>query len=350
MAAIDTLFKSLLEFGGSDLHISQGQPPKIRVHGRMEALDHPVLDEETIVGYMKEICERWDDYCDHLDLDFAYAMGEDARFRCNYFFQENGYAAVFRIIPSRILTMEELGLPQVLKRLGELRSGLVLVTGPTGSGKSTTLAAIIDYINTRYKKHILTIEEPIEFVHKNKNSIICQREVGIDTPSFEFGLKNGLRQDMNVILVGEMRDLETISLAVTAAATGVLVFGTLHTNSATKTVDRIIDVFPADQQDQIRSMLADSLKGIVAQLLMKTADGKGRVASQEILFSSPALSAAIRSNKNSTITSIIQSGRGQGMILMDDRLDELLREGRIDGETAYMKSIDKSRFEQFAPL
>jgi len=351
MASIDRLFEILLETGSSDLHISEGQPPKIREHGRMVALDEPILDRETIERYMKEICpeERWLHYLDNLDLDFAYGMGDKARFRSNYFVQEHGYAAVFRIIPSKILTMEDLGLPPVLKRFGDLRSGLVLVTGPTGSGKSTTLAAIIDYINQTYQKHILTVEEPIEFVHPNKSSVICQREVGIDTPSFALGLKHGLRQDMDVILVGEMRDLETISLAVTAAATGCLVFGTLHTNSAMKTVDRVIDVFPADQQDQIRSMLADSLKGIVAQLLMKTANGKGRCAAQEILLASPALSAAIRSNKNNTITNIIQSGRGQGMIGMDDRIDQLLQEGKVNGETAYMKSIDKNRFAEFAP-
>lgn len=351
MAAIDSLFEALLEFDGSDLHISQGQPPKIRQHGRMVSLDAPVLTGEDMEGYLKEITspERWEHYLDNLDLDFAYAMGDVARFRSNYFFQENGYAAVFRIIPSKILTMEDLGLPNILKSFGELRSGLVLVTGPTGSGKSTTLAAIIDYINSNHARHILTVEEPIEFVHKNKKSFLCQREVHLDCSSFAAGLKAGLRQDLDVILVGEMRDLETISLAVTAAATGSLVFGTLHTNSAIKTVDRIVDVFPADQQEQIRSMLAESLKGICAQLLMKKVGG-GRCAAQEILISSPALASAIRSNNNASITNIIQSGGAQGMSTMDAAIGVHLDAGRISGETAYMKAINKHQFEEYAPI
>ncbi|MFI5398892.1 MAG: type IV pilus twitching motility protein PilT [Candidatus Binatia bacterium] len=346
MAKIDQLFDFMMGQDGSDLHLAEGQPPKIRRHGRLMKLDRPVLTATMMLEYLQEICpaERWQHFLQSGDLDFAYVLGEKARFRSNYFYQAHGMGAVFRTIPSKIKTVDELNLPPVLKTFSLLRSGLVLVTGPTGSGKSTTLAAIVDLINETGARHMLTIEEPIEFVHLNKKSIICQREVGIDVNSFADGLRTAGRQDCDVILVGEMRDYETISLAVSAATTGSLVFGTLHTNSAIKTVDRIIDAFPAAQQAQIRTMLADSLKGVCAQILLRAADGNSRVACNEILLSNSALANSIREGKTPNIRNIIQGGRGQGMQLMDDAIQKFLNERKITAEEAYMKATDKSRF------
>jgi twitching motility protein PilT len=351
MAQIDQLFDAMLAASGSDLHLAEGQPPKIRRHGRLEKLEQPALTAEMMRNYLEELCppERWQHFLEFGDLDFAYAFGDKARFRSNYFHQAHGMGAVFRTIPSRIQTLEELNMPPVLKTLSLLRSGMVLVTGPTGSGKSTTLAAIIDLINETSARHILTIEEPIEFVHGSKQSIICQREVGNDVNSFADGLRTAGRQDCDVILVGEMRDYETISLAVSAATTGSLVFGTLHTNSAIKTVDRIIDAFPAGQQAQIRTMLADCLKGVCAQILLRTADGNGRIACNEILLSNSALANSIREGKTTNIRNVIQVGRNQGMQLMDDAIQKCLTEQRITGEEAYLKATEKSRFIQHAP-
>jgi len=348
MAEIDQLFDAMLSEDGSDLHLAEGQPPKIRLHGRLVKLDHPALTTTTMRGYLQEICtpDRWQSFLEAGDLDFAYAFGDKARFRSNYFHQAHGMGAVFRTIPSTIKTLDQLNLPPVLKTFSLLRSGLVLVTGPTGSGKSTTLAAIIDLINATCARHILTIEEPIEFVHTNKLSLICQREVGSDVNSFADGLRTAGRQDCDVILVGEMRDYETISLAVSAATTGSLVFGTLHTNSAVKTVDRIIDVFPAGQQAQIRTMLADCLKAVCAQILLRSADGKGRIACNEILLSNSALANSIREGKTPNIRNIIQAGRNQGMQVMDDAIQKFLSEQKISGEEAYMKATEKSRFIQ----
>ena len=351
MAKIDFLFEKLLSSDASDLHMTEGMQPKIRLHGRLVTLqDQPVLTSQIMRGYMEEIClpERWKHFLEHKDLDFAYGLGTKARFRSNYYFQNHGLGCVFRLIPSRIKTLEELKLPPVLKTFAMLHSGLVLVTGPTGSGKSTTLAAIIDFINERESRHILTIEEPIEFVHPIKKSVICQREVGIDVPDFAGGLRTAVRQDCDVILVGEMRDLETISLAITAAAMGTLVYGTLHTNSAVKTIDRIIDVFPSGQQPQIRTMLADSLKGICAQILLKTVDGK-RAACNEILVANSGLAASIREGNIANIRNIIQGGRDQGMQLMDDTIMKFLQSKTIDGHEAYMKALDKQRFAQLVP-
>jgi len=347
MAKIDTLFDALLVAQGSDLHLAEGQPPKIRCHGRLSELPHPVLTADMMREYLEEICtpERWQQFLQSRDLDFAHTFGDKARFRTNYFYQAHGMGAVFRTIPTVINTLDDLGLPPVLKTLSLLRSGLVLVTGPTGSGKSTTLAAIIDIINETSARHILTIEEPIEFVHRNKKSIICQREVGMHVNSFAYGLRTVGRQDCDVILVGEMRDYETISLAVSAATTGTLVFATLHTNSAVKTVDRIIDAFPAGQQAQIRTMLADSLKAVCAQILLRTADGHSRIACGEILLSNSALANSIREGKTANIRNVIQAGRGQGMQLMDDGIQKLLSEQKITAEEAYMKATDKSRFQ-----
>src|ERR1041385_1512453 len=298
MPYIDKFFEVLVTEGASDLHIGEGQPPKIRKHGDVMAIREEVITREEAVSMLSEICgpKSWEIFEERGDFDFAYEMDEKSRFRCNFLKQTNGYGAVFRLIPTRIATLEELGIPPVVKQFGDLRGGLVLVTGPTGSGKSTTLAALIDYINRTYARHIVTIEEPIEFVHNNKHSIITQREVPEHSSTFPAGLKAALREDCDIVLVGEMRDLETVSLALTAAETGLLVFGTLHTNNARKTVDRMIDVFPADKQAQVRTMLASSLRGVVAQLLLKKTSevGGGRLAVNEILVVNQAASAIIR--------------------------------------------------------
>jgi twitching motility protein PilT len=300
---------------------------------------------------LAEICDpkAFQLYLDRGDLDFAYAMDEDSRFRCNYLKQNNGFAAVFRLIPTEIMSLESLGVPEVVKQFGHIRSGLILVTGPTGSGKSTTLAALLDYININFNRHIITIEEPIEFVHRNKKSIITQREVPIQTPSFSDGLRAALREDADIVLVGEMRDLETISLALTAAETGLLVFGTLHTNNARKTIDRIIDVFPADQQSQVRTMLAASLRGVLAQLLCKRCDKPGRTAVHEIMFATPAVSAIIREGATQKLYDVITGGKAEGMQFMDEAIWNKLQAGMISPEESYMKAIDKTRFKKFLP-
>ena len=353
MAEIDQLFDVMLETGASDLHLAQDNPPRLRLHGKVSAIDGwPALEHDHLQRMLFEICDdgRWQSFEESGDLDFAYAYEDKARFRCNFNKQIAGYGAVFRTIPSKILTLEQLKVPPVLSTFAEYDSGMVLVTGPTGSGKSTTLAAIIDYMNTTFAKHILTIEEPIEFVHPVKKSTIVQREVHVDCASFSDGLVSATRQDVDVVLVGEMRDLETISLAVTAAEMGVLVFGTLHTNSAIKTVDRIIDVFPSDQQDAIRATLAVSLRAVCAQLLLRTADGKGRRAANEIMIQTRAISNYIREGKTNQITQVIMSSKAMGMQLMDDCIQAYLNEGVITGEEAYMKALDKERFKQFAPI
>lgn len=348
---IDVFFQALVDQGGSDLHLSEGEPPKIRVHGDVTAIREEALTHEEMVELMEPICppKLWKEFCEIGDADFAYEMDETSRFRCNYMKQQRGFCCVFRLIPTKILTMEQLNVPEQIKRFGEMRSGLVLVTGPTGSGKSTTLAALIDYINTNFARHIITVEEPIEFVHPSKKSIITQREVPNNCPSFADGLRASLREDADIVLVGEMRDLETISLALTAAETGLLVFGTLHTNNARKTVDRIIDVFPAEQQAQARTMLAGSLRGVVAQLLMKRCDKPGRVAVNEILFATPAVGAIIREGATQKLADVIIGGKGMGMQFMDDAIWQKLQQGIVSPEEAYMKAIDKARFKNFLP-
>ena len=352
MAKLDRLFQYLVESGGSDLHLSEGSPPKIRVHGGVSAIpDEPILQGQEFHELLAEICEPgpFAQYLETGDIDFAYEMDEKSRFRCNFMKQQNGLGAVFRLIPTEIASIEELNLPPVIKEFGHMRSGLVLVTGPTGSGKSTSLAALIDYINSNFNRHIITIEEPIEFVHSSKRSIITQREVPIQTPEFSDGLRACLREDADIVLVGEMRDLETISLALTAAETGLLVFGTLHTNNARKTVDRIIDVFPSDQQSQVRTMLAASLRGVVAQLLCKRTDKPGRVAVNEILFATPAVAAIIREGATQKLYDVIIGGKALGMQFMDDAIFEKLEAGMISPQEAYMKSIEKGRFAPFLP-
>jgi twitching motility protein PilT len=348
---IDAFFNALIEHGASDLHLIESQPPKFRLHGDIQPLREEPLTHAEMEVLLSQICgeDRWKHFLESGDLDFAYEMSEAARFRCNFYKQVHGYGAVFRLIPTRIATIEELNVPLVIKRFAHLTGGLVLVTGPTGSGKSTTLAALIDYINSSMHRHIVTIEEPIEFVHRNKMSVITQREVPDDARTFAEGLRSSLREDADVVLVGEMRDLETISLALTAAETGMLVFGTLHTNNSRKTVDRMIDVFPSSQQPQVRTMLASSLKGIVAQLLLKKADGKGRVAVNEILIASNAVSAIIREGAPEKLQDVLVSGRAIGMQFMDDAIMEKLKARVVNGTEAYMKAIDKQRFEQFLP-
>src|SRR5262249_12633978 len=351
MPYIDQFFQILVSEGASDLHIGEGQPPKIRKHGDVMSIRREAVSRDEAVSMLSEICgpKRWAIFDERGDFDFAYEMDERSRFRCNYLKQTNGYGAVFRLIPTRIATLEELGIPPIAKEFGDLRGGLVLVTGPTGSGKSTTLAALIDYINHNSARHIVTIEEPIEFVHNNKRSIITQREVPEHSSSFPAGLKAALREDCDIMLVGEMRDLETISLALTAAETGLLVCGTLHTNNARKTIDRMIDVFPAAKHTQARTMLANSLRRVLAQLLMKRADGSGRLAVNEILISSPAVSSIIREGATQKLQDVIVSGKGQGMQFMDDAIWALLQQGMVSPHEAFMKAIDKKLFQKFLP-
>ena len=346
---IDELFDVIVETKASDLHLQEGQPPKMRLHGDIQKMRDHVLTKAEMEQMLSEVvgAKRWEKFVQTGDSDCAYELSSDARFRCNLHKHLHGLGGIFRLIPNKIATLEQLKVPAVIKRFANIKGGLVLVTGPTGSGKSTTLAALIDFINSSYSRHIITIEEPIEFVHPNKLSIITQREVGEDTPSFSSGLKNAMREDADVVLVGEMRDLETLALALTAAETGMLVFGTLHTNNARKTVDRMIDVFPSDQQPQVRTMLSASLRGIVAQLLMKKADGKGRVAVNEILISNNAVSSIIREGSVEKLTDVLISGKAEGMQFMDDAINRLLQDGVINGQEAYMKAIDKQRFAQY---
>ncbi len=349
MAQIDQFLKVLVDQNGSDLHLTVGSPPVIRVHGNLQRLKFRELtakDMETLVYEIME--EEWRmRFLDKMDFDFAYEIEGLARFRVNVFWQRKGLGAVMRTIPSEILTADDLGFPEVVRKLCMLTKGLVLVTGPTGSGKSTTLAGMVDLINKSRADHVLTIEDPIEFTHKNRKCLVNQREIGTNTKSFANALRAALREDPDVILVGEMRDKETIELGITAAETGHLVFGTLHTNSAPKTVDRIIDVFPADQQEQIRAMLAESLKGVISQVLLKKKGGKGRVAAQEIMVGTSAVSNLIRENKIHQIPSIIQTGKKDGMQLLDQHILEFLMAGEITPQEAYMKAHNKQAFEKY---
>ena len=349
MAKIDAFFKLMNDQGASDLHLVSGQPPALRIRGDMERVKYKVLDDDDLRNMLYEITaeEKIKLFEETGDVDFGYEIPGLARYRANYFMQKNGIAAVFREIPSEILTAEQLGLPPVIPKLASLPRGLVLVTGPTGSGKSTTLAAIIDVANRNRKDHIITIEDPIEFVHQSKGCIVNHREVGLHTKTFTAALRGALREDPDIILVGEMRDLETISLAIEAASTGHLVFGTLHTTSAPKTVDRVIEVFPSSEQAQIRSTLSDGLRAVVAQVLFKRADIKGRCAAMEILIATPAVRNLIREAKTHQIPSMIQTGKKYGMTLLDDAIMELLNKGWIDPDEAYLKSNDKGRFRSF---
>jgi twitching motility protein PilT len=347
MPQIDAYLRKLDDLGGSDLHLSSGVVPKARIHGRLRPISDRPMDPQKLQELIEEILtpHRRKRYAERHDLDFAYEITGVARFRVAAFLTRLGPAVVFRHIPEEIRPLRELGVPEIILKYTELNAGLVLVTGPTGSGKSTTLAALLDHINNNWKRHIVTIEEPIEYVHRNKKSFFTQREVGVDTESFAEALRAATRQDPDVILVGEMRDPETIGLAITAAEMGFLVFGTLHTNSAAKTVDRIIDVFPEDQQNQVRTMLSVTLKGVCAQLLLPQKDGKGRVPTNEILFGSFGLGNIIREGSVAKIVSLIESGRGEGMQLMDDALMERFKAGLISAETAHLFAYQKQRFD-----
>jgi twitching motility protein PilT len=351
MARIDALFKMMKEQGASDLHLSTGNPPIFRLHGEIERLNFKPLTNDELKAILFEILteKQKEHFEEKKDLDFAYAVEGLARFRGNYMMQHRGVGAVFRIIPSKILSAADLKLPDGVLKMTNFKKGLVLVTGPTGSGKSTTLAAMIDLINATRKEHILTLEDPLEFIHENKESLINQRQIGEHTESFTSALRAALREDPDIILVGEMRDLETIGLAMSAAETGHLVFGTLHTNTAAKTIDRIIDVFPTDQQEQVRAMLSESLKGVVCQQLLRTSDGKGRVAALEIMLGTPAIANLIREGKTFQIPSIIQTAKRDGMQLMDQHLLDLLKTKQVNPEEAYRCSIDKKQFEQYLP-
>ncbi|MCG8472594.1 MAG: type IV pilus twitching motility protein PilT [Desulfobacterales bacterium] len=346
MAEIDRYLKEMVEKGASDLHMVVGCPPMFRLKGELVETSHAPLSKERVKEVLWEMLpsERQRSFEESLDLDMAYELEGAGRFRCNFFFHHNGPGAVFRLIPTEILTLEELGLPDVLKSISEYTSGLVLVTGPTGSGKSTTLAAMIDYINKSREAHIITIEDPLEFVHQNRGCIFTQREIGAHANSFADALKVASRENPDIILVGEMRDRETIGLALTCAELGILVFGTLHTNSASKTVDRVINAFPAEEQEQVRTMFSESLRAVIAQQLLKTADGRGRCAANEVLIGSTALASIVRSGKISQINSMIQTGTSQGMQSMDQHLMQLVKEGRITGASAYEKAMDKGLF------
>ncbi len=349
MAKIDAFFKLMHEQGASDLHLVSGQPPVLRIVGDVERVKYDVLDNDALRAMLYEITpeEKIKVFEETGDVDFGYEIPGLARYRANYFMQKNGIGAVFREIPDKIMTVEQLGLPSVVTKLASLPRGLVLVTGPTGSGKSTTLAAIVDQANRSRKDHIIAIEDPIEFVHESQSCLVNQREVGAHTQSFATALRGALREDPDIILVGEMRDLETTSLAVEAASTGHLVFGTVHTTSAVSTVDRIVEIFPASQQDQIRSTLADGLRAVLAQVLFKRIDRRGRCVALEILIGTPAVRNLVRERKTHQIPSMIQTGKKYGMQLLDDAIMDLFKKGWISADEAYAKANDKN---QFRPL
>jgi twitching motility protein PilT len=349
MAKLDAFFKLMVDQGASDLHLVSGSQPILRVSGELQRVRFQVLESDELKKMLYEVAPEYKIklFEETGDIDFAYELPGLARYRANYFQQKYGVAAVFRQIPDTILTVEQLGLPPVLNRLPLYPKGLVLVTGPTGSGKSTTLAALVDYANTHRKDHILTIEDPVEFVHKSRNCIVNHREVGVHTKTFSSALRAALREDPDIIMVGEMRDLETISLAVEAASTGHLVFGTLHTQSAAKTVDRIVDVFPHEQQEQIRATLADSLQAVVAQTLFKRRDTRGRCAALEILIATPAVRNLVRDGKTFQIPTVLQTGKKFGMQSLDDAILDHLEKGRISPEDAYLHCLDKVRFRAF---
>ena len=349
MAQIDAFFKLMNDEGASDLHMVAEQQPILRIRGDMERVKFKRMENEELKGMLYEICpeDKIKLFEEKGDVDFGYEIPGLARYRCNFFRQKFGIGAVFREIPSEILTCEQLGLPKVISRLAYLPKGLVLVTGPTGSGKSTTLAAIVDEANRNRKDHILTIEDPIEFVHRSQKCIINHREVGQHTQSFSSALRGALREDPDIIMVGEMRDLETISLAMEAAMTGHLVFGTLHTINAMKTVDRVVEIFPANQQGQVRSTLSDALKAVVSQTLFKRTDIKGRCAALEVLIATPAVRNLIREGKTYQIASVMQTGKKYGMQTLDDAIMGYLEKRQISADDAYSNAVEKAKFLKF---
>jgi len=358
VARIDLLFDVLISKGGSDLHLGVGYPPMMRLRGDLvEMREDPVTtDEMETLLFEIATPEQQKTITEVLDLDFAYAYADRARFRANYFYKQTGLAAVFRTIPTKVLTLDDLKCPPAIRKLADRRAGLVLVTGPTGSGKSTTLAAMIDHINKTRAAHVLTIEDPVEFVHVPQKAQITHREIGVHAATYADAIRSAGREDPNVILIGELRTNETMKLALQLASFGILVFATVHTNSAPATIDRIINAFPADEQPQVRGMLSESLTGIVAQQLLRTADGKRRVAVHEILVGSPALASMIRENKTFQIPSLMQGGQAQGMQTMDMALERYVRDGTVSLEGALEKAIDKESFaktfkkDEMAPL
>ncbi|MDL1958547.1 MAG: type IV pilus twitching motility protein PilT [Deltaproteobacteria bacterium] len=349
MAKIDAFFKLLHEQKASDLHMVSGSPPVFRIRGNLQRIKYKILENDELKAMLYEIApeNKIKVFEETGDVDFGYEIPGLARYRANFFMQKNGVGAVFREIPSKILTAEQLGLPNVMTKLAMLPRGLVLVTGPTGSGKSTTLAAIIDHANRNRKDHIITVEDPIEFVHENKGCLINHREVGSHTKSFSAALRGALREDPDIILVGELRDLETISLAIEAAMTGHLVMATLHTISAAKTVDRVVEIFPTHQQPQVRSTLADALRAVISQTIFKRIDIKGSCVAFEILIATPAVRNLIREGKTYQIPSSMQTGKKFGMSTLDDAIMELMQKGRIDPDNAYNKCVDKAKFKPF---
>src|SRR6187399_1560204 len=354
MAKIDAFFNLMFEQKASDLHLLSGNNPMLLINGELHRVEHPPLDNDTLKSMIYEIAPDYKikTFEETGDVDFGYEIPNISRFRANFYNQKNGIGAVFRQIPTKVLSFEDFEkmdapLPPVLKKFAMLHKGLIVVTGPTGSGKSTTLAAMVDYANKNRKDHILTVEDPIEFVHESKSSLVNHREVGIHTKSFSSALRGALREDPDIVLVGELRDLETIELALVAASTGHLVFGTLHTPSAAKTVDRIIDVFPAEQQNKIRATLSEALKGVVAQNLFKRIDKKGRVAALEILVFTTAIANMVREGKTHQIPGMIQVGKKIGNMPLDDSIMEHLKMKRISPEEAYDKCLDKKKFRPF---
>jgi twitching motility protein PilT len=343
---IDALLRIVVDKQASDIHLTVGSPPMVRVDGDLQRLKWRTLTEkdyESLIAPIapEKLLKEWRATG---DTDFAYSMGKIARFRVNLFRQEHGSGAVLRMIPPRVLSIEELGLPPLVANVARVSRGLVLLTGPTGSGKSTTVAALLDWINRTRASHIITIEDPVEFIHMPQKSLISHRELGFDTPTFAGALKAALREDPDVVLVGELRDLETMSMALQAAETGLLVFGTLHTNSAAKAVDRLIDSFPAEEQEQVRTVLAEVLKSVVAQVLLKKKGG-GRVPAFEVLRGSSALSNSIREGKTNMISTLIQTGRNAGMVGMDQYLVDLVLAGTVDADEAFEKALDKDQFK-----
>jgi twitching motility protein PilT len=349
MSMIVDFLRSMMMRKGSDLHLIAGDPPRMRVHGDLITLDNRLLDPDELRDALYGIMSRpnQQQFEGQDSADFAYAVPDLARFRVNVFRHLNGIGAVFRGIPSRAFTLEELGMPSCVRDFTKATKGLILVTGKTGSGKTTTLAAMIDALNQNLNGHILTIEDPIEFVHKRQKCLISQREIGVHTPSFGSALHSALREDPDVILVGELRDLETMGIAMTAAEMGILVMGTLHTNGAAATIDRVVNIFPADKQEHVRNMLSTSLRGVVSQQLAKKKDGTGRVAALEILVNTSAVANLIRQGKLEQLENVMQSGGALGMRTMDGALRDLMDRRIIAGAEAYLQAFDKSKFEQY---
>jgi twitching motility protein PilT len=343
---IDRFLRLMNDRGASDFHLTVGRPPMVRASGSMETIRYRMISERDFTELLEPVTppSLWQGFVKSGDVDYSYEIPGLARYRVNLFRQQRGSGAVFRVIPTKIMTIDQLGLPEQVRRLAQIRSGLVLVTGPTGSGKSTTLAAIIDLINETRSLHVITIEDPIEFVHPNKKCLIHQREIGTHARSFAEALKAAGREDPDLILVGEMRDLDTISMALSAAERGTLVFGTLHTNNAAKTMDRIISVFPSGEQEGIRNVLGETIRAVLAQQLIPQMGG-GRVAALEILFSSPAIGNMIREGKTPQVTSAIQTGAREGMVDMDTSIRRLYEAKRISARAAYDKAIDKEAFK-----